>query len=877
MHRSSEARQTTSRARSSTVSGAPAAGSSADAWIQLRRQRSAPSSSPSPCEERARPDPVATTRHESIDQESAADRHTASSFTLCASPTPGALPRFPGAGSSATGKQSYGFLLRTIGDHKRDQTDHPTGKFGPGGSKFIEDINASASYLDDDNDSECNVSAITGYGADVAFVKHVYKSKNDDVQVDLALLLKRYADLDKALAACEPRRVQDANTRFVEQLRLAVRDLDAGVGDIRSTAGYDSALKSLDFLLTPLEPFYANVDSVDDLIDLRDMGYQLMTLAMSHFRSLLSVVVMEREHRRPGLSPQDVFGPLRRAMTRIENLVDLVGRRRNEPQAHWAKDRHSGAEDDDDFTVVTRGEDEDEDLCDPFDSAYDALLASMSADFRSGARNARDSLAVFPNLSSSIPNAELPTPPEDELDVIVNLDGSITAATLKQIVRILTDRREVLVRDVTELTDLFFMFFRKFTPPKGLFKLLVERYNEQAPKELDASLLPLWRLHAQFSKIQVAKLLYLWCSNYWKGATDQAVVKSMTDFIFGTLAKDKDLPLDTAKRVSNALLECCCGRADISHSRWLAREVKLTQQAAAHYEPTAFAQQLNGGMMKHDSLDFNLLDIAVFWADGGFEELARQLTVSESDYFHAFLPQDLIEFRDASLQHKLNRWRSFTNAISLWVTKTVVEQRKITYRARVVKLFVQTAAACKNLRNFNSAYAILLGLQASAVTRLRRTEELLDERTVSTRESLGEFFNGRDWRLYRHELPVNLPAIPLSVMIPKEISPMRECMQRVDSTVGPPTAPVEGMIPLKFYRHMRRIVRDLEKCYGRHKLTSTELVRGWLEHHLEPLMAVQYDKYSQTLFDKSQHLEVEASTSEEKAGLSTTSTRRCKT
>lgn len=36
---------------------------------------------------------------------------------------------------------------------------------------------------------------------------------------------------------------------------------------------------------------------------------------------------------------------------------------------------------------------------------------------------------------------------------------------------------------------------------------------------------------------------------------------------------------------------------------------------------------------------------------------------------------------------------------------------------------------------------------------------------------------------------------------------MRECMQRVDSTVGPPTAPVEGMIPLKFYRHMRRIVR----------------------------------------------------------------------
>ncbi|EED85906.1 predicted protein [Postia placenta Mad-698-R] len=196
-------------------------------------------------------------------------------------------------------KPSCGSLLWNSGElsviHERDKTGHPTDKFGLGGSKIVEDMGTSASYRVKWDDSDCNVSAIKGYGDDVVFVKHVHKCKNDVIQVDLALLLKllkRYVDLDKALATCEPRK-----------------------------------------------PFHVNMESVDDLVDLRDMDYQLMMLAMSHFRSPMDTVDMEQEHRRPGLSSQDIFGLLRRVKPRIKNTVDLVSKRRNRSQASCAKDK----------------------------------------------------------------------------------------------------------------------------------------------------------------------------------------------------------------------------------------------------------------------------------------------------------------------------------------------------------------------------------------------------------------------------------------------------------------------------------------------------------------------------------------------------------
>lgn len=58
-----------------------------------------------------------------------------------------------------------------------------------------------------------------------------------------------------------------------------------------------------------------------------------------------------------------------------------------------------------------------------------------------------------------------------------------------------------------------------------------------------------------------------------------------------------------------------------------------------------------------------------------------------------------------------------------WVVTEVCLERSVAKRAKTVKKFIKIARHCRDLRNFNSMFAIVSGLEKPAVRRLSHTWE----------------------------------------------------------------------------------------------------------------------------------------------------------
>ncbi|OCH89902.1 ras GEF [Obba rivulosa] len=441
--------------------------------------------------------------------------------------------------------------------------------------------------------------------------------------------------------------------------------------------------------------------------------------------------------------------------------------------------------------------------------------------------------------------ADLPKPAEEETEVKRGQNGSLVSATLSQLVRILTDEREIARDDLTDLVDTFFLFFRSFCKsPATLFDLLIQRYYLDVPSDLPKAQSEAWWVGQQCTKVHVVNMFSIWLEYYWAPATDDALLKPIQSFMFETVAKDHTLPEDLAQLVATPLWECV-GGLQIVHNRWLARVTRSSGEAAAVHGPTGFEERLQAieSMLGPNEADW--IDAGYFRTAGGPEMLARQLTYIETEYFHTRLPEQLVQFSNLETQDTRDLWRAFSNALTLWVAKCIVIHNKVLFRAEIMEMFIATAAACKRMRNYSSALAILHGLQMAPIWRLSQTRTLVRLEFQETFSQLTEFLSSdNNWRRYREELPQNLPAVPIMAVVTRDVAQCREALDRVSSTVGPP---VVGPISLQYYRNLRRIVRILEDCYASYNLECVDLVYIWLLKQTEDLRDQDYDQYSQYL------------------------------
>lgn len=156
-------------------------------------------------------------------------------------------------------------------------------------------------------------------------------------------------------------------------------------------------------------------------------------------------------------------------------------------------------------------------------------------------------------------------------------------------------------------------------------------------------------------------------------------------------------------------------------------------------------------------------------------ELARQLTLIESEIFCAIKPDELLNgnftSKKAHLKVAPNVRLSlmFTNCLSDYVLESVLQpdiNQKL--RVNIVKTWLKVAISCLYLRNFNSLAAIITSLQSHLVTRLSRVWSDLSEKYTELYDYLSSVVHPeKNYSVYRAKLKsfllsndYNIPVVP---------------------------------------------------------------------------------------------------------------------
>uniref|UniRef100_UPI00398EF31E rap guanine nucleotide exchange factor 5 n=1 Tax=Pristiophorus japonicus TaxID=55135 RepID=UPI00398EF31E len=149
-------------------------------------------------------------------------------------------------------------------------------------------------------------------------------------------------------------------------------------------------------------------------------------------------------------------------------------------------------------------------------------------------------------------------------------------------------------------------------------------------------------------------------------------------------------------------------------------------------------------------------------------QLANKLTNFDWDLFNCICEQELIyyTFRRGNTTANLDFLLQRCNEVQLWVATEVLLCSQLSKRVQLVKKFIKVAAHCRALRNLNSFFAIIMGLNSAAVCRLSQTWEKVPgkfKKLFSELEHLTDpSLNHKAYRdTFKKMQPPKIPFMPL--------------------------------------------------------------------------------------------------------------------
>ncbi|XP_029567001.1 rap guanine nucleotide exchange factor 4-like isoform X2 [Salmo trutta] len=167
---------------------------------------------------------------------------------------------------------------------------------------------------------------------------------------------------------------------------------------------------------------------------------------------------------------------------------------------------------------------------------------------------------------------------------------------------------------------------------------------------------------------------------------------------------------------------------------------------------------------------------------GSFElmsskDLAYQMTLYDWELFHCVHEHELIYYTFGRQNFKkttanMDLFLRRFNEIQLWVITEICLCAQLSKRVQLLKKFIKIAAHCKEYKNLNSFFAIIMGMSNPAVSRLSQTWEKLPskfKKFYSEFESLMD--PSRNHRAYRLTVAkLDPPIIPFMPLLIKDMT-----------------------------------------------------------------------------------------------------------
>ncbi|CAD5124118.1 DgyrCDS12420 [Dimorphilus gyrociliatus] len=159
-------------------------------------------------------------------------------------------------------------------------------------------------------------------------------------------------------------------------------------------------------------------------------------------------------------------------------------------------------------------------------------------------------------------------------------------------------------------------------------------------------------------------------------------------------------------------------------------------------------------------------------------EIAAQLTLNDFRLFNSIHPTEYIDdlFDKGSVfgTPNLMDFVKLVNKETLWVVTEILKETNLVRRVKFIKHFIKIARHCRELKNFNSVFAIVSGLDHTLLSKLNATWEKVSRKYTNLLEDLRQLFmplrNFSNYRRLVNSERIEPPMIPFFPLFKKDLS-----------------------------------------------------------------------------------------------------------
>ncbi|GAA6009704.1 uncharacterized protein JCM10292_003626 [Rhodotorula paludigena] len=317
---------------------------------------------------------------------------------------------------------------------------------------------------------------------------------------------------------------------------------------------------------------------------------------------------------------------------------------------------------------------------------------------------------------------------DDELSF--TMENTIRGGTLRGLVIAATSHEG---RVDSSYLSAFLMTYRTFCTSHQLLDELINRYLAPEPEELSGDEYKEWEVKKQRPvRARVTNLLKAWVREYMDNEDlDRNLLERIREFAVNTML-EKGQSLQICKSVDERL-----------------------QGAARRPVGNLAPGPLPPPILPRNLKKFKLTDLEPL-------ELARQLTIMDGRLFQRITSQECLgkawPKQFGSEAPNISAMIDMSNAVTRWVTESILSQDDLKKRASVIKHFVAIAERCLSLNNFSTLIHIIAGLNSTPIHRLRRTWEAVSQKAMISLGMLNNIMRpDKNYKEYRDILRKSAP------------------------------------------------------------------------------------------------------------------------
>ncbi|GAB1204536.1 hypothetical protein APSETT445_003192 [Aspergillus pseudonomiae] len=421
-------------------------------------------------------------------------------------------------------------------------------------------------------------------------------------------------------------------------------------------------------------------------------------------------------------------------------------------------------------------------------------------------------------------------------------DGQVMGGSLRALVEKLTAHGST---PDAMFVSAFYLTFRLFATPMEFADTLVDRfiYIGDTP-------------HAAGPvRLRVYNVLKGWLESHWRHDCDNVALDFIMHFANTTLMQN--LPsagkrlAELAEKVSAVhgpvvpRLVSSMGKTNTATAQYVHPDAPLPPPILGKKENNLLRQWKNAeGSLS--ILDFDPM------------ELARQFTIKESRIFCSILPEELLATewmkKSASLAVNVRAMSTLSTDLAHLVADSILQLEEPKKRAATIKHWVKIANKCLELDNYDTLMAIICSLNSSMISRLKRTWEIVSQKTKTTLESLRGIVDvSRNYAVLRQRLQNRIPpCLPFVGTYLTDLTFVDHGNQPLRSL---PTEDGE-MAVINFDKHMKtaKIISELQRFQIPYRLTEVPELQAWMQNELIRVRS-SGEKSMQTFYRRSLVLE----------------------